>query len=37
MAENAFVSWVVRERPWNLEDVLIRELNLPLNLQGNSR
>jgi hypothetical protein len=37
MAENAFVSWVVRERPWDLEDELIRELDLPLNLQGNSR
>jgi hypothetical protein len=37
MAENAFVSWVVREQPWDLEDVLIRELDLPLNLKGNSR
>jgi hypothetical protein len=36
MAENAFVSWVVRERPWDLEDKLISELDLPLNLQGNS-
>jgi hypothetical protein len=37
MAENAFVSWVARERPWDLEGELIRELDLPLNLQGNSR
>jgi len=37
MAENAFVSWVMRERPWDLEGDLIRELDLPLNLQGNRR
>jgi hypothetical protein len=36
MAENAYVSWVVREGPWELEDELIAELDLPLNLQGNS-
>jgi hypothetical protein len=35
MAENAFVSWVVRDQPWELEDALIRALDLPLNLQGN--
>jgi hypothetical protein len=37
MAENAFVSWVVRDRPWELEDALIGRLDLPLNLKGNSR
>ena len=37
MAENAFVSWVVRSRPWDLEDQLIQELDLPLNLRDNSR
>jgi hypothetical protein len=37
MAENAYVSWVVRGRPWELEDELIAELDLPLNLQGNPR
>lgn len=37
MAENAHVSWVVRTRPWELEDCLIAALNLPLNLKGNSR
>lgn len=37
MAENAFVSWVVRTRPWELEDQLIQELDLPLNLRDNSR
>ena len=35
MAENAYVSWVVRARPWELEDKLIATLDLPLNLQGN--
>jgi|SRR5579862_5166519 len=37
MAENAYVGWVVRSRPWELEDYLIAVLNLPLNLKGNSR
>ena len=36
MAENAYVSWVVCDRPWELEDELIVALDLPLNLQGNS-
>lgn len=35
MGENAYVSWAVRERPWELEDELIGTLDLPLNLQGN--
>ena len=37
MAENALVSWVVREAPWELEDDLIAALDLPLNLKGNQR
>jgi hypothetical protein len=37
MAENAYVSWVVRNKPWELEDDLIAALDLPLNLQGNRR
>jgi hypothetical protein len=37
MAENAFVSWVAREAPWELEDELIGGLDLPLNLKGNQR
>lgn len=37
MAQNAFVSWVVREAPWELEDDLIPALDLPLNLKGNQR
>jgi len=34
MAENAYVSWVVRDRPWELQDELITALDMPLNLQG---
>ncbi len=36
MAENAFVTWIVREEPWTVEDDLINRLNLPLNLTGNA-
>ena len=35
MSENAFVSWVIRERPRELaEHDLIAAVDLPLNLQG---
>jgi len=37
MSANAFVSWVVRKQPWELEDELIMTLDLPLNLEGNQR
>ena len=37
MAENARVSWIAREEPWELEDQLIASLDVPLNLDGNSR
>jgi hypothetical protein len=37
MATNGFVSWVVRNQPWELEDELILKLDLPLNLEGNQR
>jgi hypothetical protein len=37
MTDNAFVCWVVHERPWELEDALVRTLDLPFNLQGNDR
>lgn len=37
MAENALVAWVVHSRPWEVEDHLIATLDVPLNLEGNSR
>jgi hypothetical protein len=37
MAANALVSWHVREQPWEFEDELIQQLDLPLNLKGNQR
>jgi hypothetical protein len=37
MAEHAFVSIVEYPRPWKLEEVLIATLDVPLNLEGNSR
>ncbi|NEK57037.1 hypothetical protein GCU56_04015 [Geodermatophilus sabuli] len=37
MAEHAYVSFIAHERPWELERRLIEELDLPLNLDGNSR
>lgn len=36
MATNAVVVWAEAERPWELEEQLIRSLSLPLNLQGNA-
>ena len=37
MGENARVAWVARPEPWELEDYLIRNLDVPLNLDGNAR
>lgn len=37
MEQNAFVSWVIDPQPWHLEEQLIAGLDLPLNLDGNSR
>lgn len=37
MSENAYVSWVVHEEPWRVEEQAIRQLSLPLNLRGNER
>jgi hypothetical protein len=37
MADNAFVNWVIHDCPWELEDDLIAAVDLPLNLEGNSR
>jgi hypothetical protein len=37
MAENALVSWLVDPEPWLLEERFIADLDVPLNLEGNSR
>lgn len=37
MGEHAFVSFTLHERPWEHEERLIQLLDLPLNLEGNSR
>ena len=37
MGENAFVTWVVTDCPWILDEELIRIISLPLNLQGDDR
>jgi len=37
MQENAFVSWLGHEEPWELESRLIAAVDLPLNLDGNAR
>lgn len=35
MAENAFVAWLATPSPWAIEEMAIRELDLPLNLDQN--
>jgi hypothetical protein len=35
MQENAFVTWVENNKPWDLENELFHALSLPLNIQGN--
>lgn len=35
MGENAFVAWLPTPDPWEVEEVAIRELDLPLNLDQN--
>jgi len=37
MDANAWVSWIVHPEPWQIEDLLIAALDVPLNLQGNAR
>ena len=37
MSENAFVSWIVHEEPWRVEDQAIRRISLPLNLRDNEQ
>ena len=35
LSENAFVTWVSCDKPWELESDLLSELSLPLNLDQN--
>jgi hypothetical protein len=35
MGQNALVCWTVNDRPWELEELLIRTVGLPLNLDQN--
>ena len=35
MQENAFVTWIENEEPWDLENQLLNSLSIPLNIQGN--
>jgi len=35
MESNAFVYFIEHKEPWNLEKILINEISLPLNIQGN--
>jgi hypothetical protein len=35
LAENAFVSWIVHDRPWEVESTIITSTSLPLNLSQN--
>jgi len=35
MKENAFVTWVIHEKPWMIEGKVIQEISLPFNLRGN--
>jgi hypothetical protein len=35
MADHAWVAWAVVSSPWRIEELLIRELSLPLNLDQN--
>lgn len=36
MDENAFVTWVECDEPWNHEEQIIPEISLPLNIQHNN-
>jgi hypothetical protein len=35
MHENAFVTWIENDEPWNFENQLLTSLSIPLNIQGN--
>lgn len=36
MSRNAVVSWLLSDRPWDVEQALFTQCDLPLNLQDNS-
>jgi hypothetical protein len=36
MADNAAVSWIEFDHPWEIEPYLLSQLNLPLNIEGHS-
>mgnify|MGYP001809687960 FL=1 len=36
MSQNAFVTWIEYDEPWNIEEEIFRALFLPLNIKGNS-
>lgn len=36
MGDNTRVSWLAVDEPWLVEEALIRQLDVPLNLEGNS-
>ena len=35
LANNAFVTWVIREHPWEIEKKIIQSVSLPINLKHN--
>lgn len=35
MARNAFVTWIVTDEPWKVEEEIIKSVSLPLNLDQN--
>lgn len=37
IGRNCYVAWTVDPEPWQLEELLIGSLNLPLNIKGNNR
>jgi len=36
MANNSRISWIEHPEPWLLEQLALRRLTLPLNLDGNA-
>lgn len=37
MNKNAYVTWIIHDEPWKIEDQAIQELSLPLNLKDNKK